>query len=125
MAISITSIPKFLTTHRRLNKLRHHRFERALDRVGLTGVRILSGATPKDTGDTASAWTYRIESSGHLYSIVWSNSVMAGQTPLVVLIRYGHGTGTGGYVPPNDFISPAMEAAFSQLRNMIAAEVRS
>jgi hypothetical protein len=44
---------------------------------------------------------------------------MAGSTPVAILLQYGHGTGTGGYVQGRDFINPAAKPVMDQ----IAADV--
>ena len=45
--------------------------------------------------------------------------------PIVVLIKYGHGNGKGGQVPPNDFITPAMKPIFDKIANDAWEEVKS
>ena len=86
-----------------------------LDRCGQLGVQALASATPEDTGVTASSWDYEITGGSSYSSIVWTNSVVAGSVPLVILLEYGHGTGTGGYVEGRDFISPAITPVFDQI----------
>lgn len=39
---------------------------------------------------------------------------MAGK-PLAIMLQYGHGTGTGGYVRGRDYINPAMKPIFDQI----------
>jgi hypothetical protein len=107
-----------------LRSLYELKFAQVLNDVGAFGVMKLSEMTPEDTGETASAWGYNVESGLNGYSIIWTNSVMAGTTPLAVLINYGHATGTGGYVSARNFIGPAMNDVLSQVMNMIETEVR-
>lgn len=86
-----------------------------LEKYGQQGVAALAAATPQDTGNTAASWGYTVESTSNGWSIAWTNSVMAGTAPLVILLQYGHGTGTGGYVQGRDFINPATQAVFDQI----------
>lgn len=95
------------------------------ERYGKLGVTALEQATPVDTGETKASWEYKIEKNRSGYSIVWYNTVMAGDTPLVILIHYGHGTRGGTYVQGIDFINPAMKSVFEKISNDIWKEVTS
>ena len=76
--------------------------------VGKRGLNKMVEATPKRTGETAVAWKMDVTESDNGLDIVYSNSkTIKDGTPLVILIKQGHGTRNGGYVPPNDFITPA------------------
>ena len=67
----------------------------------------LAASTPRDRGVTASSWKYKIKENQNGITMSIDNSAKgSNNVPLVPLIRYGHGTRTGGYVPPRDFISP-------------------
>lgn len=94
-----------------------------LDEWGQIGVDALSDATPKRTGKTAASWSYKII-KGHKPGIAWYNdNEDAGGTPIVILIQYGHGTGTGGYVQGRDFINPAIMPVFDKIAEDIWKEV--
>lgn len=99
----------------KLKKLMDPRME-FLERYGAEGVAALSAATQEDTGLTAASWSYEVFREGHVYGIRWRNSHMAGGTPVVILLQYGHGTGTGGYVPGHDFINPVMVPLFERIK---------
>jgi len=94
-----------------------------LNSYGEKGVQALRTATPIDTGKTSSSWRYEISLTSKGYSISWVNDVMAGGVPLVILLQYGHGTGTGGYVQGRDFINPAIKPVFDALAEDLFAEV--
>lgn len=98
-----------------------------LDKYGQMGVEALAAATPKDTGVTAASWSYRIVRNNHgSVSIQWENSnVTHNGIPIVVLLQYGHGTGTGGYVKGIDFINPAIKPIFEKIANDAYREVIS
>lgn len=109
----------WLKKRRRLNFLRH------LNKYGEMGVRALSAATPVDTGKTASSWSYTIEhSSPESVKIVWTNSNVVDGNNIAVLIQYGHGTGTGGYVQGIDYINPAMKPVFEEIARAAWEEVK-
>ena len=90
-----------------------------LESLGQEGVDALISYTPVDSGVTASSWYYDIQIDSQNARISWHNDNIVAGTPLVILLQYGHGTGTGGYVQGRDFINPAIEPIF----NRIAEEV--
>ena len=115
----LTSRGDYARTEQALNKMAKGDIFAMLSRFGEAGVAALQASTPVDSGETAASWTYQIEGSAASPKIVWTNSHMAGGTPVAIMLQYGHGTGTGGYVEGRDFINPAMRPIFDQ----IAAEV--
>lgn len=102
-------------------KIRQGNFFARLDEYGRQGVSALASATPLDTGKAASSWYYNIVRSRGSVTIEWRNDDLAGSTgtPVVILLQYGHGTGTGGYVQGRDFINPAIKPVMDK----IAADV--
>jgi hypothetical protein len=96
---------------------------RTLGRYGQEGVRALSSATPEDTGETASSWTYELEATPSTYAIIWSNTNVVNGRPIAILLQYGHGTGTGGYVQGRDYINPALRPIFDRIVNEAWKEV--
>lgn len=88
----------------------------ALVSRGRTGLSRLTSATPKRSGKTASSWDMEVEKTRNGTTLYYSNSVkISDGTPLVVLIVHGHGTGTGGYVPANDFVSPIVDSISKEI----------
>lgn len=94
-----------------------------LDRYGKVGVEALRRATPVDSGLTANSWGYRIVKMGAGSRIEWYNTNVNDRTVIAVLIQYGHGTGTGGYVEGRDYVNPAMRRVFDQLAEEVWKEV--
>lgn len=90
-----------------------------LEECGRQGVVALAAATPVDSGLTAASWDYIVDYSVGQSSVTWSNSHMANGVPVVVLLTYGHGTGTGGYVQGQDFINPALAGIFNQTADSV------
>lgn len=85
-----------------------------LEHFGAAGVAALRAATPLESGETAAAWFYEIIQEKGSWSIVWGNNHVEGDRQIAVLLQYGHGTGTGGYVAPRDYINPALRPIFDQ-----------
>src|SRR5580765_6776712 len=104
--IEITQKGSFDTTERYLHHLKMADLYSILNKYGSLGVNVLSNATPVESGLTAASWYYTIEQRPGYYSIRWHNHNEVNGTPLAVLLQYGHGTGTGGYVQGRDYIMP-------------------
>ncbi len=116
--INITEKGSFKNTEAYLRKLKDADRLRILGKYGSLGVNALSNATPRESGLTAESWYYTIVQRPGYYSIRWHNSNVHDGIPIAVLIQYGHGTGTGGYVQGRDYIMPAIRPIF----DMISAE---
>ena len=96
-----------------------------LETYGRAGVTALASATPVDSGETAAAWGYEIVQTSGGYSIFWTNSHINKGVNIAVILQYGHGTGTGGYVKGIDYINPALRPVFEQLADAAWREVMS
>ena len=94
-----------------------------LDKYGKEGVAALSSATPIDSGKTASSWGYEIKNSRGSASISFTNSNINNGVPIAIILQYGHGTGTGGWVEGRDYINPAIQPVFDRLANEAWREV--
>ena len=94
-----------------------------LDRYGREGVTALASATPKDSGLTASSWYYEIEQGNGTVSISFHNSNIQNGVPIAIILQYGHGTGTGGWVQGRDYINPAIQPIFDKIVNNAWKEV--
>lgn len=122
--ITITQRGSFDRTAAYLARLKSAQLFSVLNKYGALGVAALSAATPVDTGLTAGSWSYSIKTGSGYYSIRWHNSHEVAGVPLAVLLQYGHGTGTGGYVQGRDYINPAVRPIFDQMSSDIEREVR-
>ena len=94
-----------------------------LDKYGREGVAALLSATPVDTGLTASSWYYKVENKNGIASIGFYNSNIQNGVPIAIVLQYGHGTGTGGYVKGRDYINPAIQPVFDRLAENAWREV--
>ena len=123
MSITLTGKGDFSKTYSFLKRMKEQKFLSALEKYGEEGVKALRGATPRDTGLTAASWSYRIERGKDSATITWTNSNTNHGVPIVILIQYGHATGTGGYVQGRDFINPAMRPVFDKIAQEAWMEV--
>ena len=94
-----------------------------LDRYGREGVAALESATPKDTGLTASSWYYKINRGNGTVSISFHNSNIQNGVPIAIILQYGHGTGTGGWVQGRDYINPVIQPLFDKIADDAWKEV--
>ena len=105
----------FTKTERFLNRMKRREYLNVLDKFGRDGVQALRNATPVDSGATAEAWDYEIKRTRNYTEIVWTNSNINDGVPIAVILQYGHGTGTGGYVQGRDYINPAIRPIFDKI----------
>ena len=113
-----------MDTEKWLERLKEGRFFDFLDDCGQTGVAALSAATPVRSGYTASCWSYEIKRSANRVSLVWNNSHVEQGVPIAVILQYGHGTRTGGYVQGVDYINPALRPIFDSIVKQLESAVR-
>jgi hypothetical protein len=93
------------------------------DKYGREGVAALASATPVESGLTASSWYYEVEFASSYISINFKNSHVNKGVPIAVILQYGHGTGTGGWVNGRDYINPAIQPVFDRIANEAWREV--
>lgn len=97
-----------------------------LNSYGKMGVNALAAATPVDSGVTADSWGYEIKARGNnSFTITWFNTHEVDGANIAVLLQYGHGTGTGGYVQGQDYINPAIKPVFDKIQAELFREVSS
>lgn len=125
MRIQIESKGSFKNTEKFLRTMERGDIFRALDHYGLIGCVALAYATPIDSGLTAESWTFATSKKRNTYWIIWKNTNVVDGTPLAILLQYGHGTGTGGYVQGRDYINPAIKPVFDMIANEVWKVVRS
>jgi hypothetical protein len=96
-----------------------------LDRAGRQGVAALASVTPEDSGLTANSWEYEIVYQRRRWYIYWNNTNVHDGTPIAILLQYGHGTGTGGYVQGRDYINPVIRPLFDKIAADLWNEVKN
>ena len=94
-----------------------------LDKYGREGVAALASATPIDSGLTASSWYYEIKHENGSVTINFNNSNFNEGVPIAIILQYGHGTGTGGWVEGRDYINPAIQPIFDKIADDAWKEV--
>jgi Bacteriophage protein of unknown function (DUF646). len=103
-----------------LQKKKNANYMAALKSNGNKAVSIYQRMTPVDTGRTANSYSYDVKKVGSGLQLVVTNSnVTRDGVPIPILIHYGHGTGTGGYVPARPFL----DRAGKQVKGLVKPDV--
>jgi hypothetical protein len=102
-------------TTRFLERAKHAVRLADLDKYGREGVAALASATPVESGLTASSWNYEVSYSKSGARITFNNTNIQNGVPIAIILQYGHGTGTGGWVEGRDYINPAIQPIFDRL----------
>lgn len=94
-----------------------------LDKYGRLGVQALAAATPVDSGRTAQSWEYKITHTDTGVNLEFWNYNINDGVPIALILQYGHGTGTGGWVEGRDYINPALRPVFDSILNDVWKEI--
>ena len=121
--ISFRQKGDFSKLNRYLERVKESAKIGVLDKYGREGVAALASATPVETGKTASSWYYEIKRQNGSVSIEFKNSNIKDGIPIAVILQYGHGTGTGGWVQGRDYINPAIQPIFDKIADSAWKEV--
>ncbi len=125
MGITIEAGGSFINTQKMLQRMAKQDIRNLLEKYGSMGVQALKDATPVSTGETAGSWIYEVRQSRGVTEIVWSNTHNVNGANIAILIQYGHGTGTGGYIQGRDYINPAMRPIFEKILEDIRRVVKA
>lgn len=88
-------------------------------------VGVLVGKTPKRSGLTASKWGSVVTKTPKgIDCYITNDHTTSSGIPLVLLIKNGHGTRTGGYVRPNDFITPVVDSAVKDISTVLERKIK-
>lgn len=123
MNVKIRTTGNFNKTMRFLNRMEKLDVNAILNKYGKMGVSALASATPKEDGSTAASWDYEVVNEDGCATIYWTNDDQNDGVYIAVILYYGHGTGTGGYVEGRDYISPAIRPVFDFIADAVWKEV--
>ena len=114
----------YRATKRWMDKMEAGSVADILRSCGEKGIEALSAATPVRTGKTAASWGFEAKTSSKGVTLTWTNSNVVNGVPIAIILQYGHGTGTGGYVHGRDYINPAMRPVFDEIESRISRMLR-
>lgn len=123
--IRFTHRGSFNKAEKFLNNIIGRGYLNGLDKCGQEGADALAEATPSDSGLTAASWTHELSVGGGKTTLAWINTNENDGFNVAIGLQYGHGTGTGGYVPGQDYVNPAMAPVFDKAADEVWKEVTS
>jgi hypothetical protein len=123
--ISFTLSGSTDNTRKFLQKMQAPVLYSGLEGLAQRGVSALQANTPKESGLTAASWDYEIETKGNSTTIAWINTHNEDDVNIAIILQYGHGTGTGGYVSGRDYINPAIQPLFDEIADEVWKKVTS
>jgi len=123
MAIGVSTKGSFRKTTKYLEGLAEGDIYSGVAAAARRGVDALAAATPIESGETAQSWAVEIEQTKESVKIRWVNNHINQGACIAMLIQYGHGTGTGGFVQGYDYINPAIRPIFDQIAKDVWKEV--
>lgn len=121
--IRVTYKGDFSKITRWLERAKEKRSFGVLDKYGQEGVNALMNATPVDSGATAAAWRYEIQNGSSGAKISFHNDNINDGVNIAIILQYGHGTGTGGWVEGRDYINPVIQPLFDKIAEEVVKEV--
>lgn len=121
--ISFRQKGDFSKTIQYLEKVRESVQLKNLDKYGREGVAALASATPVDSGETANSWHYEITRTNGSITISFYNTNIQNGVPIAIILQYGHGTRTGGWVQGRNYINPAIQPVFDRIAEHAREEV--
>lgn len=121
--IRLTSKGDFSKATRYFKRVSEASKIKILEKYGAKGVAALSSATPVESGLTASSWSYNVEREPGRSVINFTNSNQNKGVHIAIILQYGHGTGTGGWVEGRDYINPAIQPVFDDILEQAWTEV--
>jgi len=123
--ISFVVTGSFAVLESFLLKASQLKIKNILEQYGRKGVAALASATPQETGLAATSWNYETSQNGGVYQISWTNTDIESGFPVAIMLQYGYGTGTGGYVQGRDYINPAIQPIFDEIADAVWKAVTS
>jgi hypothetical protein len=122
---SLSSSGSFKNLENFLRKNQNLNISSILEAGGAKGVTALASATPVESGLAAHSWTYEVSKEGGGYTLTWLNTDVENGFPVAIMLQYGYGTGTGGYVAGRDYINPAIQPIFDEIADDVWKAVTS
>lgn len=117
MKVSVSHKGSFKKTEVFLAKMSKGDLFRHLNGLAKKGVAALAAATPTESGLTAQSWDCSVRITSRSARITWTNSHEDNGFPVAIMLQYGHGTGTGGWVSGRNYINPTIKPVFDEIAN--------
>lgn len=83
----------------------------------------LKSLTPVKSGKTANSWDYKVTSNGKAWELEIINTNINNGVSIAKILHYGHGTGTGGWVPGTHYITKAIDSIYKEQLDIILKDL--
>jgi hypothetical protein len=113
----------YLNNAEQASSFKSHKAYSILDHYGQEGVKALQAATPRDTGETASSWSYSITRNNDKTKLSFHNTNIQNGVKIAVILQYGHATKSGVWIDGKDYINPALVPIFEEIASSVWEEV--
>lgn len=123
MKFKVTSSGDWSDTLDFLERNSKSEWVKKLEAMGQKGVSALAAATPRESGQTAESWRFTVNVGSSYVFCDWHNDNEIDGFSVAIGLQYGHGTGTGGWVPGQDFINPAIQPVIDEMVAYVWKEI--
>lgn len=116
--------PSSLSSRLRRDKINKDKLFLIMKRKGVEGVKVLQENTPKETGETSTSWTFKVEKDKDSVILSFHNDEVTDLgIPIPVLIMFGFSVGRK-HVPGNNFVRRALAPLIQSLKEEIRKEIQ-
>lgn len=123
MSISWSTSGNFKNTETFLKRILSRNIYNSVGPLAAKGTAALRSATPVDSRLTADSWTHEVKITNGSVVVTWTNTNVVDGVNVAIILQYGHGTGTGGWVAGRDYINPALKPIFDEIADAVWREV--
>lgn len=102
-----------------MKKYQNLKADKRLSKIGKMYVKAIRSNTPRDSGELANGFDYKVNDENGMPTVSVINNSHPEWSGLVEGLEYGHGTGTGGYVPGTHFVKKSVDSIASAVSKEI------
>lgn len=125
MKLKWTNRGKFKKTIKVLDNYKNLRPDSKLKEIGSLMTEELKKNTPENTGELSAGWNYTLGYYRGMRCVNIINGSHREWPNLISGLEWGHGTGTGGYVPATHFVTNSMKNVESQVSEEIGGIIKN
>lgn len=125
MKLKWTSQGKFKRTIKVLDKYKKLHPDKELNEIGKIMCDELRENTPKNTGELSHGWNHALGYYRGLRCVNIINGTHPEWPELIKGLEWGHGTGTGGYVPATHFVTNSLRNVEDQVSEEIGGIIKN
>lgn len=119
LRVSWSSKGDFKNAINLMKKYQNLKADKRLSKIGKMYVKAIRSNTPRDSGELANGFDYKVNDENGMPTVSVINNSHPEWSGLVEGLEYGHGTGTGGYVPGTHFVKKSVDSIASAVSKEI------